>query len=315
MARPLDRLAIRSACGSVLSSPDGEPHVAEASALIQSPGFFAPEVAPAAVQWSSAAEFHFVSPAPSLWENNNVVRCRLVPAGRNWRERPTVILLHGWNAELQHQWLSPHWARLLGRAGVNGVLFELPLHGARRPRRPALIRNFLSGDLRHVMLATHQTLAELRALALWLRAEGSPRVGLWGVSLGGWLAGLAAAHHPEIDLAVLVTPVVRMDRALHELPFCAEIRDELSGLHDEFRNLNLVEHRLLLPRERMLILAGQWDLFAAPDTVDELEAAWGPEVWRRPQGHISMLMAPGMMRRVACWAKTKMAEPLGSAIP
>ena len=114
---------------------------------------------------------------------------------------------------------------------------------------------------------------------------------------------------------MLVTTVVRMDRALHELPCCAEIRDELSGLHDEFRNLNLVEHRLLLPRERMLILAGQWDLFAAPDTVDELEAAWGPEVWRRPQGHISMLMAPGMMRRVACWAKTKMAEPLGSAIP
>jgi pimeloyl-ACP methyl ester carboxylesterase len=301
LARPLDQLAIRSACGSVLPSPDGQAHAAEASELLNRPDFFAPEVSAASVRFTEGDHFQFESPVRSDFAGNNLVRGRFVTAGENWRTRPSVILLHGWNAELQYEWQSPGWARLLARAGVNTFYFQLPFHGDRRPGANEAIRNFFSGNLLHVMRATHQSLADARALARWLRAQGSPCVGLWGVSLGAWLAGLASAYQSEIDFAVLVTPVVRMDRALQDLPFCAAIRDDLSHLHGEFRRLNLVEHAPRLSADRLLVLAAQHDLFAAPETIDELAAVWRPEVWRYPHGHISLLFASSVMQRAAKW--------------
>jgi dienelactone hydrolase len=311
LARPLDQLAIRSACGSVLSSPDGQAHAAEASELLNRPDFFAPEVSAAPVQFTGGDHFQFESPVHSAFAGNNLVRGRFVTVGENWRARPSVILLHGWNAELQYEWQSPSWARLLAKAGVNAFYFQLPFHGERRPGPGEAIRNFFSGNLLHVMRATHQSLADTRALARWLRAQGSPCVGLWGVSLGAWLAGLASAYQPEIDLAVLVTPVVRMDRALQDLPFCAAIRDDLSHLHGEFRRLNLVEHAARLSADRLLVVAGQHDLFAAPETIDELAAVWRPEVWRYPHGHISILFASSVMQRAAEWVGKQAAACAG----
>jgi len=299
IAKPLDRFAIRSACGSVLPSPDGRSHAAEALELLRSPGFFSPATEAPKINFISKGRFEFASPRKSGVENNDIVRGRFEPAAKDWQTRPSVILLHGWNAELQYQWLCPFWSQLLARAGVNAFSFELPYHGARRPGRP--IQNFLSGNLLHVMCATHQSLADLRALATWLRAQGAPSVGVWGVSLGAWLSGLAAAHQPEIDQAVLVTPVVRMDRALRDLPFCDAIREDLRGLDEEFRPLNLVTHPARLASDRMLVVASELDLFAPGETIDELAAAWHPEVWKFQHGHISILLASGIMRRIAKW--------------
>jgi dienelactone hydrolase len=305
LAHPLDQLAIRSACGSVLPSPDGQTHAAEASELLSRPDFFAPDVSAAPVEFTEAGQFQFVSPVRSEFAGNNLVRGRFVTAGEHWRTRPSVILLHGWNAELQHQWLSPVWGKMLAHAGVNAFFFELPYHGQRRPSQGQGINNYLSGNLLHVMRTTHQALADTRALARWLRVQGSPCVGLWGVSLGAWLTGLASAHQSEIDFAAMITPVVRMDRALQDLPFCSAIREELRHLHQEFQRLNLMEHRPRLPSERLLVVAGQHDLFAAPETIDELAAAWRPELWRYPHGHISVLFVSRVMKRVAKWMRTQ----------
>jgi len=301
IAQPLDRLAIRSACGSVLPSPDGLARIEEASEFLRRADFFTPHVDPAAVEFTRKNEFVFASPAPSSAANSNVVPGRFEPAQKNWQERPSIILLHGWNAELQYRWLFPFWAQLLARAGVNAFMFELPFHGARRPLAPGEIKNFLSGNLLHVMQATHQALADTRAMALWLRAQGSPCVGVWGVSLGAWLAGLMAAHQSEIDLAVMLTPVMRMDRALQDLPFCNAIRDDLRGVGEEFHLLNLVAHTARLSSDRMLVVAPELDLFAPRETITELVAAWQPETWWFQHGHISILLASKIMRRVVQW--------------
>ena len=300
IARPLDRFAIRCACGSVLPSPDGQSHLEEAAALLRQNDFFSPAVEPAAVEFTSKTAFRFPSGVRTDSESNGTVRGHFEPAARNWRERPSIILLHGWNSELQYQWQLPFWSQLLARAGVNAFRFELPYHGSRRPTEPGAIRNFLSGNLLHVARATHQTLSDVRALALWLRAQGSPTIGLWGVSLGAWLTGLAVANQPEIDLAVLLTPLARLDRAL-ELAFCDPIREEIGELDESFHNLNLIAHRPRVASQRLLFVASDLDLFAPPDTVEELAAAWRPEVWRFAHGHISILLANRIMRRTARW--------------
>ena len=77
--------------------------------------------------------------------------------------------------------------------------------------------------------------------------------------------------------------------------------EDLRELDDQFRPLNLVAHPVRLAADRMLVVASDFDLFVAPETIDELAAAWRPEVWRFPHGHISVLFSRGAMRRATEW--------------
>jgi alpha-beta hydrolase superfamily lysophospholipase len=136
----------------------------------------------------------------------------------DWRKHPAVLLLHGWNAELQYRWLFPMLAQRLNNAGINAVMFELPYHGSRRPDGAERDSKFSCPAICFMWCKPlTRRLRMRRALRRWLRAEGCPVIGVWGISLGGWLAGLLTAHDPSITFAVLMTPIVRMDRALNEL--------------------------------------------------------------------------------------------------
>ena len=88
-----------------------------------------------------------------------------------------------------------------------------------------------------------------------------------------------------------------MERALQELAFFDPIRASLAGLGAPFRSLNLVEHPAPAPDQRTLIVASQFDLFVPMETIDELGHAWRPEIWRVPQGHISVLFSSRVVRR------------------
>jgi dienelactone hydrolase len=308
IAKPLDRCAIRSACGSVLPSPDALPHAEEATELLQRPDFFAPRVEPAALQFTRKTAFEFPSQVRSGSAANDQVRGACEFADGDWKKQPSVILLHGWNASLQYQWQFPYWSQLLARSGVNAFRFELPHHMSRTPTEPGIIRNFLSGNLLHVVRSTHQTLADLRALALWLREQGSPVIGAWGVSLGAWVTGLAAAHQSEIETSVLLTPVVRMERAVKELAFFDPIRESIAGLEPRFEALNLVSHPAPPAHKKTLVVASELDLFAPCGTIDELEQAWRPEVWRVSHGHISVLLSGRVIRRIVKWIASEMLK-------
>jgi len=145
------------------------------------------------LEFSGPQDFHFPSWIQSRWQENNQVHGRLFRAGTDWNAKPSVIFLHGWNAEQQYRWQFPRLARHLVRAGVNVALIELPYHGHRRPRQADAIQNFISYDLLHMLEAARQSVADTQALLTWLRAQGSPSVGLWGVSLGAWLSGLCVS--------------------------------------------------------------------------------------------------------------------------
>jgi len=301
---------MRSAMGSVCASPDGDPHLDEAAEFLNRPNFFVPETEPANLQITAGDTFHFSSPVPSGCAENDLVRGRFFPTDGDWRKRPSMILLHGWNAELQYQWMFPFWGQLLARAGVNAFMFELPYHSSRKPRSRDAIRNFFSGDLLHVVRATHQALGDTRALAGWLYASGAPNVGVWGVSLGGWLSALAVSHQPEITNAVLLTPVVRMDRAFRDLPFCEPMRCGVNAAEQEsFTPLNVISHRPLCDSRNVLVVASRHDLFAPPETLDELEQSWKPEVWRVNHGHITVLLSTRIMRRIVKWAAAHTTTP------
>jgi dienelactone hydrolase len=302
LVRPLDRLAIRGAVSSV-TVVEGCGNIAAAEELLQRPDLFTGAVEPARdLNFKSEHDFQFTSPMDSPWHENHVVHGKFYRAGKDWRAKPSVILLHGWNGELGYWRQFPYLAWRLNRRGVNAAMFELPYHAQRKPQARDAIRNFISHDLRRMIEATQQALADARALLGWLEEQGSPRVGFWGVSLGAWLAGLLACHEPRGQFAVLMTPVNRMDRAIRELAFCEPIRRSLGETELCLDPLNLLSYEPRLPPEKILLVQSRYDLFAPSETVEELWQRWGqPHMWRLRHGHISVLMSFPVMERTVRW--------------
>ena len=195
LTKPIDRLVINLAAARLTKEPDFAAHAELAEALLESKVFFGSEVVGVPdLRFTSLEDFEFASPFESPWTSNNTVRGKLFPAGADWRSKPSVILIHGYNADPAYRGVMRGWANRLAMRGVNGVLMELPFHLGRRPRGREDVRDFLSCDLLAITQATHQSLLDLRALIAWLKANGAPKVGLWGNSLGGWLEGLLVCH-------------------------------------------------------------------------------------------------------------------------
>lgn len=279
------------------------PRLDEAIHLVNDRAFFAEEAPAARVEMGADGSFRFPSPLPCPFEECNVVRGRLYAGGERWSDLGAVILVHGWNDKPNHYWRFPSMAREFARAGLTAITLELPYHFHRRPRgRPPLECDFLSADILRTALAARQAVMEIRALTRWLAEQGRPKIGLLGVSLGGWLGGLAACHEGRIDGVVLVVPAVRLDRMIDEVAFCQSIKSALGGKKLDLGRLDLRRGRPQARKENVLLLKARHDLFVPPETVEELGATWGgPEIWTLPFGHLSVVGAPGLTRRLLAW--------------
>ena len=166
--------------------------------------------------------------------------------------------------------------------------------------------------------ATRQAVADVRTLISWARAQGCPSIGLWGVSLGGWLAGLTACADERVARLVLMEPAARMDRVLTELEFAAPVRHALEQTPLDLGRLNLARLQPRLSPDNILIVAGRHDLFTSLDTVQELRGHWGqPELRVFDHGHISLLLVRPVITCILDWivAKTasRAAHPAGVA--
>jgi dienelactone hydrolase len=305
----MDWLAIRYAAARMPEAAGVEPHLEEASLLVNDPAFLMEETPVAQVELGEGGGFRFTSPQPCPFSECNTVHGRLYAEG-DWRGQPSVILVHGWNDSPNHYYRFPSLARKFARAGMTAVTLELPYHFQRRPRaRLGAASNFLSADILRTARAAAQAVAEMRALARWLAEEGCPRIGLLGVSMGGWLGGLAACHEKRLDALALMAPVIRLDRLIDEAAFCQPIKRALCGKRPDFGRLNLLTSRPLLAKENILLIQARHDLFVPPETVNELSAAWGgPEMWTLGMGHVSIVGAPGLSRRLTEWFSARLVE-------
>jgi dienelactone hydrolase len=280
----------------------------EAQRLLQSPEFFPTETQPAVVEFDGPINFRFPTPRPTAHSVNNVVHGRLYRCDEDWRHKPVVLLLHGWNDLLNHRFLFPGYAKQLNRLGLSAATMQLPWHFDRRPRELGAWGNFLSADILRTVESTIQALAEIQSFVNWLSAQECPFIGLWGISLGGWLVGLTICSDARIGCAVLTVPAARLDRIIEDTAFCKTIRQALRDQRVDLHNLNLDSKRPEISKDNILLVEAEYDLFVDKRTLEELWRAWDqPEIWRFPQGHISVLWQPGLPKRAARWISTKAA--------
>jgi pimeloyl-ACP methyl ester carboxylesterase len=304
----LDWCAIQLAAWHVKRSPLEPPPPAELNRVLGDKELFdGPNQPHVEVAIDENGSFVFPSPITSPFRENNTVFGRFFLTGDDWRNHPTAILLHGWNASWCYRYTMPPLARRLARAKVNAAMFELPYHMQRRPGRPRGV-DFLSSDLEATLGAARQALADTRVLLTWLLDQGVPGVGLWGFSLGAWLAGLMARFDPRLRFLVLTTPIARIDRLIEDLPFCDPLRRSLRQVELDLNWLNLFSQCPRMDPSNILLMASQYDLFVPPETVEELWQAWaGAEIWRLPHGHISVMASPSALLRALNWIARKAA--------
>jgi dienelactone hydrolase len=305
----IDRTAINYAAAH-MPEPDGRDlRLDEAHHLLQSPDFFPIETKAPVIEFDGRINFRFASPRPTAHAVNNVVHGRLFRCDDHWRQKPVALLLHGWNDVLNHRFLFPRYARHLNQLGISAATLQLPWHFDRRPRELGAWGNFLSADILRTVESTLQALAEIRSFVNWLTEQSCPFVGLWGISLGGWLVGLTLCHDARIGCAVLTVPAARLDRIIEDTTFCETIRCVLQQQRVDLRKLNLESNRPATARKNILLIEAEYDLFVDKETVEDLWRAWDkPEIWRFRHGHISVLCAPGLSKRVARWIAARAGE-------
>jgi dienelactone hydrolase len=302
LARLVDRAAIFLAAARMPQLDGRDQRLSEAQQLIASPDFIPAGVEAAKVQFTGPNQFQFATPLPGPFAQNNTVPGRFYRCAERWQERPTVLLPHGWNDALNHHLRFPVMSRQFNRHGFNAATLESPFHFQRRPRQLGAWSNFLCPDILRTAESIRQAVAETRSFAEWLRQQGCPAVGLMGVSLGGWLAGLAVCREARFACAVLLVPVASLDRMVEEAAFCRNLRAAWRGRPVLTGNLNLMQNQPVMRKESILLIESVYDSFVPRETMEELWRAWGqPEIWRLRHGHISVLAAPGLSGRIIRW--------------
>lgn len=175
--------------------------------------------------------------------------------------------------------------------GLNIALPVLPFHGPSRVGRFSG-EGFLGGDVLDTVHAEAQTIWNVRRLLGWIRAQGAPRVGLHGVSLGGYNAALLAGIDADLSCVIAGIPLVDLVRLmwLHALPRTVQLLERSGLLRDEVAQVFRVVSPLVFPPKGPIlgraIYAGIGDRLVPADQARDLWEHWGrPRIVWMQSGH------------------------------
>ena len=222
--------------------------------------------------------------------------------GRLYRNRqagdaPVVLISHGW-AHRNMKTVEYLYVRPFLRQGFSVAFLAHPMHFERTPRGSYSGELLVSADVVLTVEAFRQGVADMIGAAAWLRSIGHGRIGLVGYSLGGYLAGIAAAVRDDWAFVVLggtgdspVSPILdtRLGTNVREdLSACRMLDRERLGRSWKIISPGALRPRV--PRDRILLVAGRYDRIMLPESVLRLWNAWQrPRLQWMNRGHYTML--------------------------
>lgn len=210
-----------------------------------------------------------------------------------WRHagdpRQTLLVIHGFGA-------SPAWfnaaffsLKAFFAGGWDVVLVTLPFHGGRRSRRaPFNGAELFAHGFSHLCEALVQGICDLRVVLDYLERTGAPRVGVTGLSLGGYMTALLAEVDDRLDFAIPNAAVTSIPRLIEQwfpanlgvrlLEFAKQIPRDLVAAAAAVHSPLTYAPRL--PKDRLMVIGGRGDRLAPPE---QSELLW--EHWERPAIH------------------------------
>ena len=225
---------------------------------------------------------------------------------------PFVLLLHGYAVPqtTYDRWL----ARQFRQRGAHTARLDLPYHLRRTLPGQRSGDGYFSLDPAHIRAVVRQSVEDAAAVIAWARAEVSPHVTVVGVSLGGLIATLLATQL-DLDRVIAVAPFCDPATTLSQRPPTPSLRhlgmigedtqswgpDRASAGRFLQATLAPLVARNFTPRtpgDRITLVRAMQDLVVGPDPVTELAAAWQTELWTYPHGHMTVMSASGIARRI-----------------
>lgn len=194
-----------------------------------------------------------------------------------WRHddgpRPTICVIHGFMAD-------PYWMNRMFFAlpwfykhGYDILLYTLPHHGRRQARfSPFSGYGLFAGGLSHINESMAHAVHDFRIFMDYLESRGVSRIGVTGISLGGYTSALLAAVEDRLHFCIPNVPVVSLPDLLLEwfplnLPIKSLLKTSGIGVR-EARHMLAVHSPLtyqpLIPKERLMVIAGAGDRLAPP---------------------------------------------------
>ena len=141
-----------------------------------------------------------------------------------------------------------------------------------------------------------QAVWDIRRLISWIRTQGATSIGLYGVSLGGYIVSLLAGLEPDIDAVVAGHPGVGLPDAVPRAQPAAHPGPRHRAPHlgraaeDVYRVVSPLRVAPQVPKDRRFIFAGYGDRLAPPDQAQSLWEHWDkPEISWYAGNHVGYL--------------------------
>ncbi len=214
------------------------------------------------------------------------------------KPRPWLVCIHGFGMGTPFVDMMAFRAKHLhDELGINIAAITLPAHGSRRPS-PLSGEQFLNFDLMHAVHGLSQSVWDVRRLLSWVREQNPTKVGVTGVSLGGYMTALTAAFEREVDLVLAGIPVIDfVDMFKHHSPHHVHMRaiehNVLDGTATSVLQVVCPESMgVATPRSARAIYAGMGDRLAPPDQARRLWEHWDqPDICWYPGNHVGFMWA------------------------
>jgi hypothetical protein len=165
------------------------------------------------------------------------------------------------------------------KLGLNMLLPVLPLHGQRKRGWRSGV-GYLDGDILDTVHAEAQAMWDLQRMLSWIRGQGAPGVGVYGLSLGGYNAALLAGLDSDLRCAIAGIPATDFASVLwHHGPRPELEALEAHGLHradveELFSVISPLSLKPQLPQASRAIFGGVADRIVAPGQVRDLCDHW-----------------------------------------
>jgi dienelactone hydrolase len=189
---------------------------------------------------------------------------------------------------------------------MNIALVVLPMHGPRQTPGTSKGEGFMSIDLIDGVHGMAQAAYDTRSIIGWIREQdGAVPIGVYGLSLGGYVASLVASLEQGLGCVIAGVPAVDLpDLYRRHSPSNVRLRAYTSGaLGPQADAAHRVVSPLVLepkiPRDRRFIFAGAGDRMSTAGQARRLWEHWErPRIAWYPGGHIGFLLAGAVQQFV-----------------
>ncbi|MGH9171549.1 MAG: alpha/beta hydrolase family protein [Acidimicrobiales bacterium] len=273
------------------------------------------------LSWESGYEPRANEPGRDRWDSYTANRRAAadVVADPNRLDRPWLVCVHGYTMgypAMDFRGLQSK--RLRSEMGLNLALPVLPLHGPRSPSRLSG-EAFLSLEMMNSVHGFAQAVWDIRRLISWIRQQGATKVGLYGVSLGGYTVALLAGIESGLDAVVSGVPVSDVPQLMlgHSPPPVRAMADRYGlaepGAHTVVSPLALAPK---IAKDRRFIFAACGDRISSPEQACKLWRHWEePEICWYPSGHIGYLWSREVATFLGQSLRASLLEGVAVAAP